>query len=297
MNFPWSLLGLLLAPLFPGIVNKTKAFFAGRTGVPLLQCYYDLAKLLRKGAVYSRTTSWVFQGGPAVALAAVTAAALLLPVGPLPAALSFPGDCLVFAYLLGLARFAIMLAALDTGSAFEGMGASREGFFSALTELVFFAALILLALISGSFSLSEMLSPVGLASSPSTGPASFFLLASLFVVILAENARVPFDDPNTHLELTMIHEVMVLDHSGPDLAVIELGAQVKLWLLLLLEAELLLPHAGAAGVLAVLGGAAGLAVLIGAVESLVARLQMPKVPQLLCGALALAGLGIVFMLR
>ena len=128
------LFGLMFAPLLLGIINRTKALFAGRRGMPLLQLYYDVWKLLRKGAVYSRATTWVFGAGPIVGLAAVVAAMALVPFGKMPALVAFPGDLILFAYLLGLMRFFTMIAALDTGSSFEGMGASREVQFSALIE-------------------------------------------------------------------------------------------------------------------------------------------------------------------
>ena len=291
------LFGLVFAPLLPGIINRTKAFVAGRRGPPLLQRYYDIAKLLRKGAVYSSTTTWIFKAGPMAGLAAVTTAGALVPLGQFPALFSFPGDCLVFVYLIGLGRFFTMLAALDTGSAFEGMGASREAFFSALTEVVFLVCLVLPAALAGSGSLSDMLNPGIIVGYPLAWTIFLFLSAALFVVVLAENARVPFDDPATHLELTMIHEVMALDHSGPDLAFIEYGAALKLWLLGLLPVQLLVFHQGAWGVAAVSAGMLVLAVLIGVVESVMARLQMSRVPRLISGALAAAGLGVVFLFR
>ena len=136
------LLALALAPLLLGVINRTKAFFAGRNGQPLFQLYYDLAKLLRKGAVYSRTTSWVFRAGPIVGLAAVVLATAIVPLAGVGAPLAFAGDLVLFAYLLGLMRFFTVIAALDTGSAFEGMGASREVQFSALAEPVLFLSLI-----------------------------------------------------------------------------------------------------------------------------------------------------------
>jgi len=137
MNTTWLIhpvLALLLSPLLLGVINRTKARFAGRQGAPLLQAYYDLAKLLRKGAVYSRTTTWVFRAGPVVGLAAALATTTLVPLGGVPAAMNFAGDLVLLAYLLGVMRFFTVLAALDTGSSFEGMGASREVAFSALAE-------------------------------------------------------------------------------------------------------------------------------------------------------------------
>ena len=214
---------LVLAPLVPGIVNRIKAIAAGRRGQPLLQGYRDLRKLLSRGAVYSRTTSWVFKAGPAVGLAAAAAGLALVPWSG-RSFVQFQGDLLVFAFLFGLSRFATIIAALDTGSAFEGIGASREAWFGALIEPALLLALASLARGAGGLSLGQVL-----AVGKLPGPAGILAAGSLYVVFLAENARVPVDDPNTHLELTMIHEVMVLDHTGPDLAMIEYGAALKLW--------------------------------------------------------------------
>ena len=207
---------LLGAPLLLGIIGRVKAVFAGRTGPPLLQPYRDLLRLARKGAVFSRTATWVFRAGPAVALAATLCAGLLLPMGAPAAAIRFAGDFILFAYLLGLARFATILAALDTGSSFEGMGAAREATFSAVAEPALFLGLVSLVRSTRSFDLSHML---GRQLQPvwwTDAPALLLVALALFAVALAENARVPVDDPATHLELTMVHEVMVLDHSGPE---------------------------------------------------------------------------------
>src|SRR5262249_25388796 len=155
----------------------------------------------------------------------------LLPFGGVPALLSFPGDVVLFAYLLGLARFFTVLAALDTGSSFEGMGASREVTFSALAEPALFLGLATIARHTDTLSLSGMFGVTTGASWHHTGPALALVAAAFIVIFLAENARIPVDDPTTHLELTMIHEVMVLDHSGPDFAFILYSSALKLWLL------------------------------------------------------------------
>jgi formate hydrogenlyase subunit 4 len=291
---------LVLPPLLLGVVNRVKALFAGRTGPPLLQAYYDLFRLLRKGAVYSRTTTWVFRAGPVVGLAAAAAAGLLLSFGGAPAAISFTGDFVLFAYLLGLARFATALAALDTGSSFEGMGAAREVTFSSLAEPALFLCLVVLARATGALSLSRMLGE-GLSEAWSTsGPALVLTALALFVVALAENSRIPVDDPNTHLELTMIHEVMVLDHSGPDLAFILYGASLKLFLFGALVVRLTLGFRFQSPWLALvsfLGGMVAFAVLVGTVESSMARLRMSRVPQMLVGASVLSVFALVLLLR
>jgi formate hydrogenlyase subunit 4 len=290
---------LLLAPLLLGLIHRTKAMYSGRCGPPLLQPYYDLRKLLGKGAVYSRTTSWVFRAGPIVTLAATVAAALLVPLGGCAAPVHFAGDLVLFAYLFGLARFFTVAAALDTGSAFEGMGASREVFFSALAEPALLLGLVAVAKAaigpSGGFELTGLHQHVSGALWLDAGLVLLFVAVALFLVLLAECARIPVDDPNTHLELTMIHEVMVLDHSGPDLACILYASALKLWLLSALVVSVVVPRTTQPWLdLAVsLGSVLALAVAVGMVESSMARLRLVRVPQLLVGAAVLAVLALV----
>jgi formate hydrogenlyase subunit 4 len=295
-------LGILLAgaPALPGIAIKTKAFLSGRRGAPVLQLYYDLVKLLRKGSIYSNTTTWVFRAGPVVALASLLAAALLLPLDGQAAPVQFEGDLLAFAGLLALGRFALVLAGLDTGSSFEGMGASREVTFASFAEPGLFLCLIALVLATSEVTLSGMLGGSLGAAWSRAAPALVLVGISLFVLLLAENSRVPVDDPATHLELTMIHEVIVLDHSGPDLALILFGSAVKLALFGALVVGVFVPRAGLNGALAIavlLAGIALVAVLVGVVESVMARLRLTRVPQLLAGASALALLAVILLLR
>lgn len=297
-------LALLLAPLLPGIINRVKAKFAGRRGKPLLQTYYDLARLAGKGEVISHTATWVFTAGPVAGLAACICALALLPQGGAISPFAFGGDFLLAAYLLGMGRFALILSALDTGSSFEGMGASREAAFSALAEPALFLVLLVLVSLSMSPTASASSAP-GLSFSAlldgqtalawKDGRAELLLVpAVFFILLLVENCRIPVDDPNTHLELTMIHEVMVLDHSGPSLAMILYGAALKLWFFAALIAALLLPplplwqHAVAS-----LGLIFGLAVLVGVVESIMARLRLLLIPRLLAGATTLAALALI----
>jgi formate hydrogenlyase subunit 4 len=289
-------LAFLGAPLLLGITNRTKAIAAGRCGPPLLQSYFDLWKLLQKGAVYSRTTTWVFRAGPVIGLASVLLATMLLPFGGCRAPVSFAGDLVLFAYFLGLARLFTVLAAFDTGSSFEGMGASREVLFSALAEPSLLLALAAVSRQTGGVSLSGM----HMALSTSAWAHSALLLnlvaVVLLVVYLAENSRIPVDDPNTHLELTMIHEVMVLDHGGPDLAFILYSAALKLWLLGALIVDLVIPArfpSTAANLALATAGMVVLAVLLGIIESAMARLRMSRVPELLVGAATLAVLALV----
>ena len=292
---------LTLPPLLLGVINKTKALFAGRVGPPLLQPYFDLVKLFRKGSVISTTTTWIFLAGPVVGLATVALAGLLIPlVGP-SAPISFTGDLLLLAYLLGLGRFFTACAALDTGSPFEGMGAAREVTFACLAEPALFLGFLVLASLSGSLKLAEMLGTTMLAEKWMTSGASLVLvLLSWFIVLLVENCRIPFDDPNTHLELTMIHEVMVLDHSGPALGMILYGAALKLFVFSALVLRLALPLASGnfwidwplwfLGMLLV-------AAVIGIVESTMARLKMTHVPVLLVASCLLSAFGIILLVR
>ena len=301
-------LALILAPLLPGIINRVKAKFAGRRGKPLFQTYYDLARLLRKSEVVGRTATWTFAAGPGVALTATLCALALLPLGGAASPLGFGGDFLLAAYLLGMGRFALVLAALDTGSSFEGMGASREAAFSALAEPVLFLAFLVLTSLSldlgrhtgqgmdlaAAFSLSAMFGGQA-AGAWLAGRAELLLVpAVFFVLLLVENCRIPVDDPNTHLELTMIHEVMILDHSGPSLSFIEYGAALKLWFFAALPAGILVPDLPLwQQSLCWLACIFAVAVLVGIVESVMARLRMQKVPVLLGGAAVLSALALI----
>jgi formate hydrogenlyase subunit 4 len=289
---------LVLPPLLPGVIAKVKAWFAGRKGPPVLQLYLDLWKLLRKGAVYSRTTTWVFRAGPTVSLAAVLVASLVMPLAGREAPLHFAGDMVLFAYMLGLARFVTVIAALDTGSSFEGMGGSREVAFGAIAEPALFLSLVVLARNAGSAELSQALAAIGAPTWSTTAPAFLLIGLSLTAVLLAENCRIPVDDPTTHLELTMIHEVMVLDHSGPDFAFILHGAAVKLMLFAVLLVRLVLPvHQWPwwAAALGLIGGLVLLAGLVGCIESIIARSRLLRVPRLLLLAVLLSSLGVWVM--
>jgi formate hydrogenlyase subunit 4 len=293
-------LALALAPLLQGVIHRVKALVAGRTGAPLLQPYRDLARLLRKGAVYSRTTTWIFRLAPAGILALTLWVLALLPAGGLPALLPFPGDFLLLVSLLGLTRFVLVLAALDTGSSFEGMGASREVAFSALAEPALLLGLAAVVRVSGQLSLTGMMAAAGAGAWTTSAPALLLVLGALLAVFLTENARIPVDDPGTHLELTMIHEVMVLDSSGPDLALLEYATALKLWVLGSLLVGLAMPArtgSAAADVAIFLAGMLLLAVFVGLLESSIARLRLSRIPQFLVGAAAFAVLALVLVLR
>lgn len=276
-------IALVSAPLFPGIILKVKALFAGKKGPPLLIKYYTLLKLLRKGSVYSTTTTFVFKLGPLVSCAGGIMILLFFPLAAVASLLSFHGDVLVLFYILATGRFFTIAAALDTGSPFQGMGAAREAFFGTLAEASIFAILILFYRMTGALSFGEYFTgatPISL-----TGPSGALLLlviVALFMVLLTENSRVPVDDPATHLELTMIHEVMILDHSGPDLALIELGSFYKLYFYAAFLSLIVCPLDPAGGLLnlPVFYGVLVLVyVTIGLVESIMARFQMSLVPK------------------
>ena len=294
------LLTLVLAPLVPGVATRTRALLTGRRGSPVWQLYADLWKLSRRGIVYARVTSAPFRLVPIAALGSVVAAALFVPLDGRASIFAFPGDIVAFAYALALARFVLVLGALDTGSSFEGMGASREVTFAALVEFALFVSLAALSVATHQLSLS------GLAGAPlaerwtSATPALGMVAAGLFILLLAECSRSPVDDPTTHLELTMIHEVMILDHSGPDLGVILYASSVKLSVLAALVARIVWPVARLAPA-ARLGALAAalvlMGVLVGVVESSMARLKLPKVPLYIASGAALSALGLVLLLR
>jgi len=292
-----ALLLLLPLPLL-GLIGKVKAWCAGRAGAPLLQPLHDVVKLLRKGAVYSTTTSWLFAAGPIIALASALVAGLLVPLADSVVPIAFFGDIFVFAALLGLGRFFTMTAALDTGSAFEGMGASREAAFAALTEPALLLCLLIVGLPARCASFASAFSALH-GDGAIANPVLVLAALAFGVVLLAETARVPVDDPNTHLELTMIHEVMVLDHSGPDLAFILYGYALKLFVLGAVLVHIALPirFDGSWTAIAIFVAAqAAVSVVIGLIESTMARLRLPRVPQLLIGATVMAALGLAVML-
>ena len=291
---------LALAPGVTGLANRTKSALTGRRGAPLLQPYADLAKLWGKGVVYSRTTTVLFRLAPVAVLAATVLASLLVPFDGELALVRFAGDLIAFAGLLALARFLLVLAALDTGSSFEGMGASREVTIAAFAEPALLLCFTLLAIATGTLRLQEMLGVPLAHAWGAASPSLVLAAAALFMLSLAENCRVPVDDPLTHLELTMIHEVMVLDHTGPDLALLQYAGSLKTALLgavivRVFAAGFPLPPAWALAVL--VAGLAVYAAGIGVVESSVARLRMQRIPQLVVAAGAVAGFGLILLLR
>jgi len=277
------LIMLAMPILMVGLVNRTKSLWAGRKGPRLLQSAWDLLRLLHKRSVYSTITTPVFRAGAWVVLASSALAAMIAPILGDVALLQFNHDFIVFAYTLGLARIFLMLSAMDVGSSFEGMGAAREASFSAFVEPALFLLVGSASVITGQTSFAGLIGH--LHQTNSFGWLAAPAVAVLFVLLQAEASRVPVDDPMTHLELTMVHEVMVLDHSGPELAAMQYASALKMTIYAGLLAALLNPFdpliAPAACAAASLLIMAAVAVAVGCVESLVARLRMRWVPRYL----------------
>jgi len=291
---------LAAAPLLRGVVKKMKAAFQSRQGPPLLQGYYDLAKLLQKEPVRSETSSWVFVAGPRVYFATALAATTLVPVLFAGAPLEEAGGILVLVGLLALGRFALASASLDTGSPFGGMGASREMTVAALAEPALMLGLFTVALWGGSLNLGDLVRATVLRG-PSAHPSDLLAAAALFIVLIAEAGRIPVDNPATHLELTMIHEAMLLEYSGPDLALVEWASALKELLFMTLLANLFLPLGLAVAVSpADLGLAVAfyagkvflLAVAVTLVEVTNAKLRFFRVPELMAVSLGLGFLAL-----
>lgn len=271
---------LLSSLLFPGIIGKVKALVSGRKGPGLWQPMFDIYRLLRKGNVYSTTTSIIFQVAPVIYFATVLFSVSFIPFGSTAGLLSFQGDLFLFIYLLGLGKFFLILNALDAGSGFEGMGANREALYSMLVEPAFIVLFGTFAMMAGYDSFYEIFEHWHLNSSTYL---VLSLLASYILIQIAmiENSRLPVDDPKTHLELTMIHEVMVLDNSGFDLGLIQLANAFKFGIFGALMANFILPEHQALWIRAgiFIGVIFVFAVIVGLMESFRARLKMEKNPQ------------------
>jgi formate hydrogenlyase subunit 4 len=263
--------------------------------------YYTLAKLFKKGSVYSTSTSFIFKLGPLVSLTVAVTALMFLPIAGQRPVLAFNGDVMFVLYLLGLGRFFTIAAAMDTASPFEGMGAAREAYFPIICEAAMFMILVLFFVLTGNLSFADFFSggqPAGLWQA--AGSSLFFVVIALFIILLTENARVPVDDPTTHLELTMIHEVMVLDHSGPDFGLIELGAFCKLFFYATMVARLILPFDMGHPLLTMGVFAVALVLvyaIVGIIESVMARHRMDKVPRFVLTSFALAFFATVITLE
>ncbi|MDR3270040.1 MAG: NADH-quinone oxidoreductase subunit H [Peptococcaceae bacterium] len=294
---------LLTAPLVNGLIRKVKAWSQKRRGAPVWQMYADLYKLIRKGTVVSDVSSWVFKATPYLVFATALSAALLVPISIRIQPALLPGDFIMLVSILALGRFFLMTAALDTASTFGGMGSSREALISSLIEPSIMVSLITLALLSHTTSLSAMMGSMQLLRLPLIHPAFLAVFLAWMIILLAETARLPIDDPATHLELTMVHEAMLLEYSGRHLALMEYGAALKQLVLITLIVNLFFPHdqwipmAGIAGI--------GLsitiyvfkvilfALLIGWIEVNTVKLKLFSIPNLAALAFILSFLGIL----
>lgn len=288
---------LLLVPfLFTGMVNRTKAFWAGRIGPPLFQPLFDFLKLFRKAPIFATTTSMITQLSVPLALASVLTAALFIPGIKGCSVLAFDGDILFFTGFLALSRFSLILAALDTGSSFEGMGAAREAFFSVLVEPAFILLMGVSIIKNGYLSFSTIQNLIG-QSGDNIVLIAILAAIAMMILLLTEGGRVPADDPATHLELTMISEVMVLDYSGPDLSVWNYIHSLKMVFLAVLLVGIFVPTSLSFtnSLLCLFLGLALTAIVIGSVESFIARFRMKNVPQFVLFAMVLSLL-LVFIL-
>lgn len=295
-----TLLALGAAPAVLGLATRTRALLTGRRGTPVLQGYADLAKLMRKGAVFSSAATPAFQLGALIYLVTTLLAAGLVPFGGHGAVTGFPGDLLLFAGLLAAGRYALVVAALDTGSSFEGMGASRDVMLASLVEPALFLCLMVPMLASGQLSLAGMLGSDLARVWTREAPALVMAGLCLLVLLIAESGRVPVDDPATHLELTMIHEVMVLDHGGIDLGLIQYAGAVKFTMVATLLLGVVVPRGAMAPLAALAAGAAGLVLVafaVGVVESVTGRLRLNRVPQLLVTTAMLATVAVILVLH
>lgn len=286
---------LLVMPFWlTGIITRVKSLWSGRKGAPVFQLAYDVHRLVRKTPVYSSTTTPLFRMAPHVFLLTALGSALIVPLLGSSTIVSFRFDFVWFAYVWALGRVAVMLAALDTGSSFEGMGAAREATFSTILEPVIFLATGALALTSHTQEMRQILVPALRGGAAVAVWAT--ALVALFIALQVETARMPIDDPATHLELTMVHEVMILDHCGPDLAAIQYGAAVKLLTGCSMIATLMNPWAGTCTALSAtanLALATSIAAAIGTVESLIARLKLKAVPAYIAVALLMGLIAVV----
>jgi len=274
-----NLIILLIIPfLMVGVINKTKAFWAGRKGASILQPMFDFVRLIKKDFVISNTTSIVFKVTPIISIVTVVFASLFVPMAFGKALINIPAGFIIFAYTLGLGKFFALISAMDTGSSFEGMGASREASFTTIVEPAFFTIIASIMALTGNFTFESLSKILGNAQSYGI-LIMIFAVVALFLMILIEGSRVPVDDPTTHLELTMIHEVMILDNSGSDLALITWANSIKMLLISSLIANIIIPQninniafIGLYILIILL-----IALLIGTIESSIARIRMSHV--------------------
>jgi formate hydrogenlyase subunit 4 len=295
---------LALSPFIIGLIRKVKARLQCRKGAGVLQPYADLAKLFHKQPVISSTTSWIFPATPYIVFASSLAAGLLVPMFVSQNPFNFAGNVIALVYLLALGTFFLILAGLDAGSTFGGMGSSREAIVATLAEPAMMLSIFAIALTAGSTNLSTIVHKTALMEGIITAPPPHLMaLVAFFVVVLAETGRVPVDNPATHLELTMIHEAMLLEYSGRYLALLEWAAGIKLVVFLSVIANVfapwgiatsVTPASVAIGMIVYVVKVSALALLIGMIESMFAKLRLFRVPELLGAAFILSLLALVF---
>ena len=290
---------LLMPFVLVGVINRTKSWWAGRKGPRITQSFHDLRRLLGKRPVVSGVASPIFRIGPYAVLVCALVVMSMAPLLGSYAPVQFSHDFIAVAYILGLGRILLMISAMDVGSPFEGMGASREAMLGTFSEPAFFLLLGTASAATGLSSFADI--TTHLQQAPGFGLMVVPLVLALMILLQTEAARVPVDDPLTHLELTMIHEVMILDHSGPELAAMQYGAALKLTFYAGLIAALLNPVDPLIAPLAAIGTSLGLmvavAVVVGCIESLMARLPLRRVTQYvwLAGWLAALAMAVVGM--
>ena len=294
---------LLLAPLVNGIIKKVKALAQHRKGAPVLQMYYDLHKLFRKPVTVSQTASWVYRAAPYMVFVSAVAVSLFVPVSARLLPAGFAGDAVMFVYVLAMGRFFLMLAALDTGSTFGGMGSSREGMISSLIEPAIIVCLFTVGLVCGTTSVFQMVGYAAFATIPMLQPVYIVTFLAMILVLLAETCRIPVDDPSTHLELTIVHEAMILEYSGRHLALMEYGACIKQLVFITFIINIFLPLGGfvaAGGVLGVLISVllyvlevVVLSLLVACLEVYTVKLPLFSVPNLAALAFVLAFVGFI----
>ena len=289
---------LIAAFFFPGVILRTKSISSGRKGPGFLQPVKDIFVLLRKGSVFSTTTGLIFQIAPVITLASIICALLVVPFAEQKALLSFEGDFIFFAYILALGKFFTIIAALDTGSSFEGMGASREAFFSMLVEPAFFILLATFAMFTGYTSFTDIFHHFYITGNNYVMIYSIIGFYLLIQITMVENSRIPVDDPKTHLELTMIHEVMILDYSGFDKALIHIGSYVKFALYGSLIYNLIVPAGWNVFLQIFLFFAVQIffALIIGLTESFRARNKMNKNPKFILTLSAIAWIAFIVII-
>lgn len=297
-----TLVAVALAPALVGFIRWLKSRLQGRRGPAPWQPYLVLRKLLAKEAVVSHTASWLFQATPFVVFGTTVAVAALVPLAAAPSDVPAPGDLFAVVYLLLLGTFFLALAAIDTGSPFGGMGASREMTVVALTEPTVAMSIVALAIAAGSTGFGQIVARTIAEPAGALGAGHLMAFAALFIVTLAETGRLPVDNPSTHLELTMIHEAMILEYSGPYLALLEWAGALKLLVFFSLAANLfmpwgiavtLTPAALALGLAALVAKLAVLAIVVAVLETRVAKLRLFRVPELLSASFVLALLAVI----